>query len=853
MRNAKPSGPARYRNGRALCVHAAVLAVCAVGFRSQPAQAQSRSTLPFEIAFKIVDADQNLPLANARLTLLAASTLDTLAKDLVADASGAISTTIDVAFSSGVSPSYWVDAAYPNPVAADHDGITIQYAYFGDSRAEPTIEVFDILGRKMNITTVLPAGLYLYRLRLPNGVPTGAQSIILSAARHPAIRLVPLLRQSIDFLPIERGVHDLHVDAIALIESANYPPSERVISLSAADPNRKQLTISRRDSPAKLRAEVASPNGRIALTLNIRDDGDAENCIFYRVSVDGKPVVLDSRLGLAVRSRQPLGCDLVIADTARMSVSETWKPLYGERRQIPNVFNALSVEFKDPASRQQRLRIEARSFDEGVAFRYVVDEIDGAGPLVVTDEATQLHFPDGTIGYAQYWAQGDYKRTLIRKISDGCRHPLTVEYPDGRAATFTEAGVRDYARMNLNRAREGGLKAALVGGVPVNQTPFVTPWRVFIIGDAPGDLLEHNYLLQNLSPPNELDDTSWIRPGTAVRVLSLMTQPALGVVDFANERKIDYVHFDAGWYGDPYSDLSDATTPRPDLDIERVVEYAADRDIGVFLYVDRRALERQLDDILAQFQRWGVKGLKAGFVNTDSQWWNVWLVDLVRKAADHKLMVDVHDSYVPTGLSRTLPNLLTQEGVRGNEEMPSAGHNVTLPFTRFVAGAADYTIVYFDNRIQTSRAHQLALPIVYYSPLQFLFWYDWPDTYNGEPELELWEDLPTVWDDTRVLNGKVGEYVTVARRSGDEWYVGSLTNELGRTLDLRLDFLDTGKTYHALIYADDFTSAGNLASPEVLNRSVDSSSHLNLDLAGRGGQAIHFVPVVAEGAADRDP
>ena len=289
---------------------------------------------------------------------------------------------------------------------------------------------------------------------------------------------------------------------------------------------------------------------------------------------------------------------------------------------------------------------------------------------------------------------------------------------------------------------------------------------------------------------------------------------------------------------------SDATRVRADKDIDfsALTQYAAGKDIGIFVYVNQRALYRQLDTLLPVLKKWGIKGIKFGFVQIGNQQWSTWLHEAVKKCAAYGMLVDIHDEYRPTGFSRTYPNLLTQEGIRGNEEMPDATHNTILPFTRFIAGAADYTICYYNNRIQTTHAHQLAMAAVYYSPLQFLYWYDHPKMYNGEPEIEFFDQVKTVWDDTKALDGAIGEFVTVARRSGEEWFVGTLNSTISRSVEVNLGFLPVGKKYLATVYSDDDNA---LAKTKVGVRkvTVTSKTVLKENLKASGGLAIWLKPL----------
>jgi alpha-glucosidase len=403
-------------------------------------------------------------------------------------------------------------------------------------------------------------------------------------------------------------------------------------------------------------------------------------------------------------------------------------------------------------------------------------------------------------------------------------------------------------RLSLVKGKSYTLASSLAGEVKAS-TPYTTPWRVIMFADTPGDLLEHNYLLLNLNQPCAIKDTSWIKPGKVIREVTLTTSGGKACVDFAVEHNLQYVEYDAGWYGHEYSNEADATTVSVDpkrskgpLDLQAVIDYAQKRGIGIILYVNRRALERQLDEILPLYEKWGVKGVKYGFVQVGSQKWTTWLHEAVRKAAQHHLMVDIHDEYRPTGYSRTYPNLLTQEGIRGNECMPTADENLILPFTRMLAGAGDYTICYYNNRIKTTHAHQLAASVVYYSPWQFLFWYDTPSKYQGEPEIEFFENLPTVWDDTKVINGKIGRYITITRRNGKEWYVASMNGLKEQVLDIPLAFLEEGKKYVAHIYEDAGPGDKSRTHVRIRRSPVDSSTVLRADMSASGGQALRIVP-----------
>jgi alpha-glucosidase len=335
----------------------------------------------------------------------------------------------------------------------------------------------------------------------------------------------------------------------------------------------------------------------------------------------------------------------------------------------------------------------------------------------------------------------------------------------------------------------------------------------------------------------------------------------LACVDFVAKHGINYVEFDAGWYGPENNPQSDASAVNVDtkrstgpLDLQKVIGYAKEKNVGILLYVNHLALEKQLDTILPLYQSWGVKGVKYGFVNVGSQKWTSWLHEAVRKAAQNRLMVDIHDEYRPTGYSRTYPNLMTQEGIRGDEESPTPEHSLNTLFTRMVAGAGDNTNCYFAERVSKTmggKSAQMAKAIMLYSPWQFIFWYDRPEgspfktggagtneAFIKElPELGFYEALPTVWDDTRVLEGQPGQYATIARKSGDVWFIGSIAANNDREVKIPLSFLGTKKDFEAVLYTQDEKGLIN-NEVSIEHISVNSGTILPGKLISNSGLAV---------------
>lgn len=631
---------------------------------------------------------------------------------------------------------------------------------------------------------------------------------------------------------------------------------------------------------ADVTEKVVSPDGKLEFVFT------QTNKMSYFVTYGGKSVIAPSRLGVAIENkllesalavpnedkwfRGEGWCDnLQYVGRESQQVNTTWTPTYGEWQQIPDNYNEALLRFKKGEeevsadgyvkSKCYFFNIRVRAYNEGVAFRYEFPETSNGLFIHMTDELTEFRVDAKAKAYSSEWAQGPFLSPDLSQPFDGeLERPMTIQYPDGLAVSLVEAACVDYVRTKFILKGDGVVKAQPHGAVDF-MTPYSTSWRTVMVADNMIDLCNHDYLVLNLNERADRD-FSWINPGKAFR--SDLNKDALyKAVDFAAEHNMQYVHLDAGWYGPEGKMTSSAlaTAANRDFTIPEIVDYAKQKGIGVIVYVNQRALYQQIDSICALYEQWGVKGIKYGFVQVGNQKWTSWLHEIVRKCADHHLMVDIHDEYRPTGYSRTYPNLMSAEGIRGNEEMPDATHNVTLPFTRYLCGPADYTLCYFNNRVKCTHAHQLAMAAVYYSPLTWMYWYDKPHFVNNEPELEFWNRIPTVWDDTRVLQGNPGEFIVTARRSSSDWFIGAMNggtpvNEKGadrsvkRTVTLSLDFLDKDRMYIAHLYEDDTTIKSDVNTKKMraakrtqvrcTTRNVNSNTVLTLPLLNSGGAAI---------------
>jgi len=615
--------------------------------------------------------------------------------------------------------------------------------------------------------------------------------------------------------------------------------------------------------------QLTSPDGNYCFSFCQKEIGEGKSQMYYSVTYKGKTVIEESELGVLIENQLFESALAIPNDQVRVwgenlrqigsehkTVEETWQPVYGERSRIRDHYNELTLRFRKgyddintvvdgyDRSRNYFMNLIVRAYNEGVAFRYFFPEATNGLFLHITGEQTQFTLPEGTQAYYERWAQGPYSLLPLKNWTDECERPLTMKLANGLTVALAEAEMIDYARMKfrLNETKPNTLQASLYSSVDA-ITPYATPWRVIMAAEKSTELIANNDIILNLNQPCKIKNTSWIKPGKVFRS-ALKQEDAKAGIDFAAERGLQYVHLDAGWYGPEVKMSSDARTvaENRDLDIPTLCRYAESKGIGLMVYVNQRALLQQLDEILPLYKEWGIKGIKFGFVQIGNQYWSTWLHNAVRICAQYEMMVDIHDEYRPTGYSRTYPNLMTQEGIRGNEEMPDATHNVTLPFTRYLAGAGDYTLCYYSNRIKTTHAHQLAMAAVYYSPLQFMFWYDTPASYQGEPELEFWKNIPAVWDDTQAIDGEIGEYIVMARRSGEEWFTGIMTNNEGRKLTIPTDFLEPGRKYEARLYEDD-DKVKTRTSVRITTKKIQAGDKMTFELKPSGGAAVHFVPV----------
>lgn len=585
-----------------------------------------------------------------------------------------------------------------------------------------------------------------------------------------------------------------------------------------------------------LPATVESPGKALNLTVSPSSDGGLAFSVAYR----GREVTSSAQMGFTLASGES-HTGRTVEEVKAETHNGTMTSSLGEWAQHADNYQALTVRLRQGGN---TLWVDFRAYDEGFAYRY-------RGSLAAADRLTadlaNLKLPGGLTCYTESGAESGY--TAVSSSSTFSSLCPLLATSGSLSICVAEAGNEAIASQAKLSARGGLL--TFVQSTSFSSKSIITPWRVMMMGRSPVELMDAKYIMRSLCPETT-DDTEWIKPGKVFRSLEagtndFHTDSVMAAIDFAHKTGFSYVLLDAGWYGLGYSEErnpgSVPTRPRPTLDIEEVMSHAKDKDIGILLYVNRVGwVNYDIENTLDTYASWGASGVKMGFVDGLSQSGMSVVYRVISEAAKRRMVVNVHDNYRPTGTERTLPNLLTVEGIRGDEHNPTADHAMRLPFSRFMCGPADFTFVFNRPGTETNRkrtrGQQLGLMVIFFSPLQHVLWYGKHWQYEGkESQLEFISKVPTVWDETRPLAGEVGEYVTMARRKGDTWYVGAATNA-ARSLRLRLDFLESGKKYDVTTYEDD--------RQEGICRTVRTctgqKAELELDLLAAGGAAAIITP-----------
>lgn len=636
---------------------------------------------------------------------------------------------------------------------------------------------------------------------------------------------------------------------------------------------------------AQQNISVSSPDGKLKFLLKITPE-----TVSYEVNYKKQLLVENSLLGFSFDNGE-FGSNLKTGKVRRKSIDETYELVVGKVSSARNHCNEMIVPLQEKEAPGRLINLVVWAFNDGVAFRYEFPEQEGWNSYVMYDEKTQFRLNGNPMALLMYLPgyinthEGVYTHTEYDKIAKKrlIEMPVTLEFDNGIYMSITEAAVRNYAGMYLVKEKNGfaGKLSPRLGQekikVEINEFPHRTPWRVLSVADRVGGLLETN-ILTSLNEPCKIEDTSWIKPcrttftwwnGNVVPDSTFSPgnnfETNKYYIDFAARNGLDahgiYGYAETPWYYDDNFNFgwagpnADITRPIPCLNMPRIVEYAKSKGVGIHLWVHWRPLYDKLEEAFALYEKWGVKGLMVDFLDRDDQEMIRIQEEILQAAARHRLFIQFHGSSKPSGLTRTYPNEFTREGTLNYEvckwdTLVNADHDISVPFTRLLAGPTDYhlggfralprsefKIQYVNPYVMSTRCHMMAMYVVLENHLTSLC--DTPMAYEGQPGFEVLRTVPGTWDEMHVPLAEFNKYVTVARRNGTDWWVGALNDGTARTLNLKLDFLGEGE-YRAEIYTDapDAEKNPNHLSKEI--RTVTRKDKIELPLAVDGGAVLRI-------------
>ncbi len=647
-----------------------------------------------------------------------------------------------------------------------------------------------------------------------------------------------------------------------------------------------------------------SPDSQVQIDFMLDQEGKLQ----YTVSFGNEMVVDTSGMGFDLKNQPDLLTGFKVDKVERTSTDETWERPWGETKSVQNQYNELKVFLTDVESVDRKLILFFRAFDDGIGFRYEIPNQRGVDSVFILSEKTQFSINKDPETWWIKANHNSYERRFKHtKLSESATlaTPVTMKSGDSTYFSIHEANLTNYAGMTLaHKAGSTCLESDLApwpDGIKVKaKLPMQSPWRTIQLSKTARGLIESN-LIVNLNEPGKIEDTSWIKPMKYIGIwwsLHLFletwasgpqhgatTENTKRYIDFAATHNIEGVLVEGwnhGWDTWLSEDSFDYTTPYPDFDPEEVVRYAKEKGVEFIGHQETGGnipeFEARLDSVMAMYKKLGVHAIKTGYAGKirvpGQSHHGQFMVNHYRKvvemAAANQIMINAHEPIKDTGIRRTWPNMMTREGVRGMEwNAWSKGnypaHTTTIAFTRMLSGPVDYTPGIFDVQfknswkrmpkwnefkergltlqVRTTVAKQLALMVVLYSPMVMAA--DLIENYENQPAFKFIEDLDVNWKDQKVLNADIGEYVTIVRKAGDRWFLGSITNEKSRDFKVSLDFLDKGKTYLATIYADGEAAdwETNPYPIEISKQEVHAETILKIKLARGGGQAIELKPI----------
>lgn len=622
---------------------------------------------------------------------------------------------------------------------------------------------------------------------------------------------------------------------------------------------------------------VNSPNQKLQLKV------DVNNIVTYSLIKNGNVLIEPSEIFIGIENGIVLGKNPKIVDSKTKRVNEILQPIVKQKfASIKDNFEELTLAFAG------NYKIIFRVYDDAIAYRFCTSL---PGRIKVMNEQSEFNFgKDYEILFPEENSFMSHSERIYShiKLSDVtskkfCSLPALIKLDNGVNALITEADLEDYSGMYLMGSEKNPFQ--LKGLFPYypakdsvrsDRDVYVTqrkdylaetngtrdfPWRVIAISEKDGDLIENTIVYKLAKPSDKNMDFSWIKPGKVAwdwwnfnNIYGVDFRAGVNnntykyYIDFASKYGIEYIILDEGWYK-----LGNLLEQNPEINVEELVEYGNQKNVGIILWTSWKTLDDQFDEAMLLFTKWGIKGIKVDFMQRDDQWMINYYYKVAKESAKRKLLVDFHGAFKPTGLYRTFPNVITSEGVLGLEhskwsENANPVMAVTLPFIRMFAGPMDYTPgaminatkqsfkpVFTVPMSQGTRAHQLAMYVVFESPLQMLA--DNPTHYYKEPEcMEFLSKVPTVWDDTKVLDAKIGEYILISRRYSNQWYVGAMTNWTARDLTIDFSFLPEGD-YKIKIWQDGMNADRNANDFKMLSETVSNKMKMNIHLAPGGGWA----------------
>jgi alpha-glucosidase len=613
---------------------------------------------------------------------------------------------------------------------------------------------------------------------------------------------------------------------------------------------------------------IKSPDNKIEITISNNDK------LIYSVSYNGRAIMNPSQLGFEFKDELPMTGNFTIADQSVKNFSETWIPVVKSKHsEIVNDYNEMQITLKEKSGPMRQMELFIRAYNDGAAFRYKLLRSARVGDRQITKELTTFNIPGDPIAWIVEY--GGYSTSneaeffehplsyLNEKSVAGM--PMLMEYGNNCWVAITEAKIENYAAFYIGtNGTSNQLTTKLVPvpgepetGVKVRFADEVyTPWRVIMIGETPGTLIESE-IIQNLNDPCVIKDPSWIKPGISAwdnwwSGEVKMEMPVIKqYIDLASSMGWPYMLVDWQWYGKFNSPEADITKWAPQINMPEIIDYARSKNVKIILWlyssdVNRNSAYKQAFPL---YEKWGVAGIKIDFMDRDDQQMVNWYHDIIKCAAGNHLMVDFHGAYKPDGIIRTWPNMITREGVMGNEyykfsNKMSPEHNVKLAFTRMLAGQMDYTPGAFLNvtkeqyKNQTpaivwnTRTAELSKFVIYESPLTVVC--DHPDNILNQPGSDFLKIVPTTWDDIKFISGYPGDYVAIAKRSGDKWFIGVMNNSIGKTIELSLASLPAGN-YEAETWSDTKNSD---KEPKELKKAIvliKSPGTFKITMAKDGG------------------